>query len=158
MQEAAVRMQRIAFMALLIFLATWVPASAKSTTQPSATTQPAETVRQLREDNAALRHRLDALRDRVDRTRIPPLWMAIGFLGQFVFGLRFVVQWIVTERRKRSVVPVVFWYLSLVGTVILLAYSIYRLDPVFMAGFSLNMIIYVRNLYFIRKEARETAS
>jgi lipid-A-disaccharide synthase-like uncharacterized protein len=94
---------------------------------------------------------------------MPPLtakeiWIAVGFVGQVVFGLRFIVQWIATERQKRSVVPVAFWYLSLAGTVILLTYSTYRWDPVFMAGFALNMIIYLRNLYFIhRKPASGTA-
>lgn len=77
------------------------------------------------------------------------IWMAVGFAGQVVFGLRFVVQWIATERQKKSVVPVMFWYLSLLGSVILLAYAIYLRNPVFIAGFSLNLIIYVRNLYFI---------
>ena len=74
----------------------------------------------------------------------------MGFVGQVIFGLRFVVQWIATERKKKSVIPVAFWYLSLAGTIVLLVYSIYRVDPVFIAGFSLNMIIYLRNLYFIR--------
>jgi len=77
------------------------------------------------------------------------LWTALGFTGQFIFGLRFVVQWIASERRKRSVVPVVFWHLSILGTIILLAYSIHKMDFVFIAGFSLNMLIYSRNLYFI---------
>ena len=77
------------------------------------------------------------------------IWLAVGFVGQAIFGLRFVVQWIATERKRRSVIPLAFWYLSLAGTVVLLAYSIYKVDPVFIAGFSLNMIIYVRNLYFI---------
>ena len=77
------------------------------------------------------------------------LWTALGFAGQFVFGMRFVVQWIATERRKKSVVPVAFWYLSIVGTIILLIYSIHKMDFVFIAGFSLNMLIYSRNLYFI---------
>ncbi|MFP4053221.1 MAG: lipid-A-disaccharide synthase N-terminal domain-containing protein [Phycisphaerae bacterium] len=81
--------------------------------------------------------------------------MVIGFVGQFIFGLRFVVQWIATELRKRSVVPVAFWYLSLVGTVVLLAYSIYQRDPVFIAGFSLNMIIYLRNLHFVRRDTQQ---
>jgi lipid-A-disaccharide synthase-like uncharacterized protein len=78
-------------------------------------------------------------------------WLIVGFVGQFIFGLRFIVQWIATERAKRSVVPVAFWYLSLAGTVITLAYAIYRLDPVFIASFSLNMVIYGRNLYFIHR-------
>jgi len=80
------------------------------------------------------------------------IWTAVGLVGQVIFGGRFVVQWIASERRKRSVVPVVFWYLSLLGSAILLAYSIYRLDPVFIPGFSLNALIYLRNLYLIRKE------
>ena len=77
------------------------------------------------------------------------IWVAIGFVGQVIFGMRFVVQWIATERRKKSVVPLAFWYLSLAGSVVLLSYAIYKKDPVFIAGFSLNMIIYLRNLYFI---------
>lgn len=77
------------------------------------------------------------------------VWTIIGFLGQFVFGMRFVVQWIATEKAKKSVIPLAFWYLSLLGTLILLAYSIYKRDAVFIAGFSLNLIIYLRNLYFI---------
>jgi len=86
------------------------------------------------------------------------VWIAVGFLGQVIFCLRFVVQWIVTERRKKSTIPVAFWYLSLAGSIILLAYAIYRLDPVFIAGFSLNMIIYLRNLYFIRLRRRPAAA
>lgn len=84
------------------------------------------------------------------------VWTVVGFVGQVIFGLRFVVQWIATEREKKSVVPVAFWYLSLVGTVVLLTYAIYRLDPVFIAGFSLNMIIYLRNLYFIHRKRQGT--
>jgi lipid-A-disaccharide synthase-like uncharacterized protein len=72
-------------------------------------------------------------------------------VGQAVFGTRFLVQWIATERHKRSVVPTAFWHLSVVGTIILLAYSIYRGEIVFIAGFSMNMLVYVRNLYFIHR-------
>ncbi|MBN1553531.1 MAG: lipid-A-disaccharide synthase N-terminal domain-containing protein [Phycisphaerae bacterium] len=83
-------------------------------------------------------------------------WIGIGFLGQAVFCMRFVVQWIASERRKRSYIPVIFWYLSIVGSAILLAYAIYRLDPVFIAGQSLNMVIYVRNIYLIQfREGRK---
>jgi len=84
-------------------------------------------------------------------------WLAIGFAGQAVFGLRFIVQWIASERKKQSVVPVAFWYLSLAGTIILLAYAVYRMDIVFVLGFSLNMIIYLRNLYFIHRKPPATA-
>lgn len=85
------------------------------------------------------------------------IWMAVGFVGQMVFGGRFVVQWIATERKRKSVVPTAFWYMSLVGTLVLLAYSIYRRDIVFIAGFSLNLIIYVRNLYFIHGGGQKPA-
>jgi lipid-A-disaccharide synthase-like uncharacterized protein len=78
------------------------------------------------------------------------IWICVGFFGQFIFGTRFIVQWIASERRKRSYIPVVFWYLSIAGSGILLAYAIYRLDPVFIAGQSLNMIIYFRNIYLIQ--------
>lgn len=78
------------------------------------------------------------------------IWMGVGFLGQAVFAMRFVVQWIASERRKRSFIPVAFWYLSILGSAILLAYSIYRRDPVFIAGQSLNMVIYVRNIHLIQ--------
>ncbi len=163
MQEAVHRMQRIAFISVLFALAGPLCASpgASATTRPTRTvdanslvSQPTLAVRRLVEENAALRQEAAALRAEAEEARIPPLWLAFGFVGQFVFGMRFIVQWIATERRRRSVVPVAFWYLSLVGTVVLLTYSIYRLDPVFIAGFSLNMVIYLRNLYFIRAEAR----
>ena len=77
------------------------------------------------------------------------IWVCVGFTGTAIFGARFVVQWIASERRKRSYIPVAFWYLSIVGSLVLLTYSIYRLDPVFIAGQSLNMIIYFRNIYLI---------
>jgi len=79
------------------------------------------------------------------------VWMAVGFIGQVIFGLRFVIQWIQTERKRKSVIPLSFWYLSLLGSMILLTYAIVRRDPVFIAGFSLNMAIYLRNLYFIHR-------
>ena len=80
------------------------------------------------------------------------LWTVLGFIGQFIFGMRFVVQWIATEQKKKSVVPVAFWHLSILGTIILLIYSIHKRDVVFIAGFSLNMLIYSRNLYFIYRK------
>ena len=86
------------------------------------------------------------------------VWMGVGFLGQGLFCLRFVVQWLATERAKKSVMPVSFWYISLGGTVVLLAYAIHKMDPVFIAGFSLNMLIYFRNLYFIHIHPRKVAA
>ncbi|NQU75528.1 MAG: lipid-A-disaccharide synthase N-terminal domain-containing protein [Planctomycetes bacterium] len=76
-------------------------------------------------------------------------WDVVGYVGQLFFLSRFIVQWIVTERKRKSTIPVAFWYLSLVGTIILLTYSIHLRNPIFILGFSLNMVIYLRNLYFI---------
>ena len=81
-----------------------------------------------------------------------PIWMAIGFAGQLVFSLRFLVQWIVSERRKESVIPTAFWYISITGTVILFAYATYRKDPVFMLGQAFGAVVYIRNLMLIRKK------
>ncbi len=79
-------------------------------------------------------------------------WLLVGFLGQGCFTARFLVQWIATERRRKSVVPVHFWYFSLVGGVILLAYAIYRRDPVFILGQAAGLLVYTRNLYFIGRQ------
>ena len=78
------------------------------------------------------------------------VWFLVGMIGEGVFFLRFVVQWIASERKKRTVVPVVFWHLSLLGTFMVLAYAIRQVDPVFMLAYSLNMFIYVRNLSIAR--------
>lgn len=74
------------------------------------------------------------------------LWYAIGFLGQVTFGSRFFVQWIVSERARRVIIPRTFWYLSLLGGVALFAYALHRRDPVFAVGQGLGLIVYVRNL------------
>jgi lipid-A-disaccharide synthase-like uncharacterized protein len=79
------------------------------------------------------------------------VWLSIGFLGQALFSARFLVQWIASERRKQSVVPVHFWYLSLGGGITLLAYAIYRRDPVFIVGQATGLFVYARNLYFIHR-------
>ena len=80
-----------------------------------------------------------------------PVWFIIGFTGQVTFGARFILQWIVSEYKKRSHVPVAFWYISIIGSIILLIYSIHRRDLIFMLGLSLNTLIYVRNLHLIHK-------
>jgi lipid-A-disaccharide synthase-like uncharacterized protein len=79
----------------------------------------------------------------------PRFWLVLGFVAQGAFFMRFVVQWIASERKKRSVVPVAFWYFSVVGGVLLLAYSIYRKDPVFIVGQATGLFIYARNLMLI---------
>lgn len=81
-------------------------------------------------------------------------WLVIGFLGQACFFSRFLVQWITSERAGRSVVPRAFWYLSIAGGTIVLSYAIWRLDPVFIAGQSGGLIVYVRNLVLLRREDR----
>lgn len=77
-------------------------------------------------------------------------WLAVGMAGQVIFFSRFLVQWIESERRKQSVIPEVFWYLSILGSALLLAYSVYRKDPVFIAGNSTGFFIYLRNIWFVR--------
>lgn len=80
------------------------------------------------------------------------LWLAVGLIGQALFSLRFLVQWFCSERQGRSVVPLEFWYFSLVGGATLLAYAIYRQDPVFIIGQFTGLFIYLRNLHLIRRE------
>jgi lipid-A-disaccharide synthase-like uncharacterized protein len=79
------------------------------------------------------------------------IWIAIGFIGQAFFFGRFFVQWIASERRKQSVVPRSFWYLSLGGGAVLLAYAIHQRDPVFIAGQATGFFIYTRNLWLIHR-------
>ncbi len=79
------------------------------------------------------------------------LWLVFGFIGQGVFGARMVVQWLVSERAKRSIVPMSFWVLSLVGTTMVLIYAIYRKDPVFIVAQAGGAFIYIRNLFLIRR-------
>jgi lipid-A-disaccharide synthase-like uncharacterized protein len=83
-----------------------------------------------------------------------PIWATIALVGQVVFGGRFVLQWIVSEYKKRSHVPTSFWFVSLAGSLILLSYSIHIKNPVFMLGFSLNTLIYLRNIHLIYKHAK----
>lgn len=81
-------------------------------------------------------------------------WVVIGLFGQLLFTGRFLVQWIASEKARRSVVPVLFWYFSIGGAMILLAYAIYRRDPVFILGQSMGLGIYLRNLWLIYAERR----
>jgi len=81
-------------------------------------------------------------------------WILLGFLAQACFTMRFVVQWVASERAKRSVVPVAFWFFSLFGGFLLLIYAIQRQDPVFIAGQGMGLVIYVRNLWLIANEKK----
>ena len=91
---------------------------------------------------------LGAIQDVLSHILSDP-WFLVGFAGQFLFMMRFVVQWVHSERERRSIVPVAFWFFSIGGGMVLLAYAIYRRDPVFIAGQALGMVIYARNLYLI---------
>jgi lipid-A-disaccharide synthase-like uncharacterized protein len=83
-----------------------------------------------------------------------PFWLVVGFAGQALFTARFVVQWIASERSCGSVVPVIFWWLSLAGGLALLSYAISRHDPVIVTGQALGLFVYVRNLMLVRKSRR----
>lgn len=85
---------------------------------------------------------------------MPRFWLGLGFFAQGLFSLRFLVQWIASERAGRSVVPLAFWYLSIAGSTLLLLYAIHRMDPVFILGQSAGIFIYSRNLYLIYKNRR----
>jgi lipid-A-disaccharide synthase-like uncharacterized protein len=82
------------------------------------------------------------------------IWLTIGFLGQGIFFMRWVVQWAASERSAESRVPITFWYLSLVGGLITLAYAVYRKDPVFIAGQSIGALVYLRNLMLIHANSK----
>jgi lipid-A-disaccharide synthase-like uncharacterized protein len=83
---------------------------------------------------------------------IPRSWLALGLVGQTLFSARFLVQWIASERRRASVVPTAFWWLSIGGSLCLLAYAIYRADPVFILGQSAGLVVYFRNLVLLRRQ------
>lgn len=82
------------------------------------------------------------------------VWLVIGFLGQGLFTARFLVQWIYSEKKRKSIIPTAFWYFSLGGGLTLLAYAIHRKDPVFIAGQATGIVVYMRNLTLISKERR----
>jgi lipid-A-disaccharide synthase-like uncharacterized protein len=85
-------------------------------------------------------------------------WLIIGFVGQALFGARFIIQWIVSEKKGESTIPLAFWYCSIGGAIVLLTYAIYKEDPVFIVGQSLGSIVYVRNLILIDRKRKSIAS
>ena len=85
-------------------------------------------------------------------------WVALGMLGQVIFAGRFIVQWLASERAGRSVVPYSFWTMSILGSVLVFAYSVVRKDIVFMLAYSLNVFIYIRNLMLIHRHRAEVAA
>ena len=78
------------------------------------------------------------------------LWLAAGLVGQSLFGARFVVQWLYSEARGKSLIPGAFWYLSVAGGAIILSYAIHRQEPVFIAGETATLLVFMRNLYLVR--------
>lgn len=88
---------------------------------------------------------------------VPRGWLLVGFLGQAVFAGRFLVQWVASERSKKSVVPTVFWWLSLAGGLLLLSYALHRRDPVFVIGQVSGLAVYTRNLVLIRRRRLATS-
>jgi len=77
------------------------------------------------------------------------LWLSLGFLGQGLFSARFLLQWLKSEREKKSVFPIAFWYFSIGGGLTLLSYAIHKQDPVFIVGQAAGLFVYLRNLYFV---------
>lgn len=86
------------------------------------------------------------------------IWIATGFLGQALFTSRFLIQWIVSERRGESVIPLAFWWFSILGGLTLLSYALWRQDPVFILGQSTGLLVYTRNLILIARNRRTVTS
>jgi len=84
-------------------------------------------------------------------------WVLLGFVAQIMFTLRFVVQWIASERAGHSVVPLAFWLFSIGGGLLLLVYALYRRDPVFIAGQAFGVFVYLRNLQFVLRDRNRGA-
>jgi lipid-A-disaccharide synthase-like uncharacterized protein len=84
-------------------------------------------------------------------------WVLLGYIAQVMFTMRFVVQWVASERAGKMVMPIAFWFFSIGGGVLLLIYALYRRDPVFIAGQALGLLVYIRNLYFIIVNGRQAS-
>lgn len=87
-------------------------------------------------------------------TLLESVWLGIGFFGQSLFFSRWIIQWIASERRAESQMPLAFWYMSLAGGLIVLSYAVYRRDPVFIAGQGIGTFVYLRNLMLIRTKRK----
>ncbi len=85
------------------------------------------------------------------------VWLSVGFAAQAMFSMRFIIQWLASEKARRSVVPETFWYFSFAGGFMLFIYAIYRMDPVFIFGQGSGLFIYARNIHFILLARRENA-
>jgi lipid-A-disaccharide synthase-like uncharacterized protein len=85
------------------------------------------------------------------------VWLSVGFAAQAMFSMRFIIQWLASEKARRSVVPETFWYFSFAGGFMLFIYAIYRMDPVFILGQGSGLFIYARNIHFILLARRQSA-
>jgi lipid-A-disaccharide synthase-like uncharacterized protein len=90
-----------------------------------------------------------------ETSQIELIWLLIGFAAQAMFSARFLVQWIASERMRKSIVPEAFWYFSFVGGAMLLSYAIHRQDPVFILGQAFGLLVYSRNIYFLWTQPRD---
>jgi lipid-A-disaccharide synthase-like uncharacterized protein len=84
------------------------------------------------------------------------IWLCIGLLGQTLFMMRFIVQWIHSERHQESLIPISFWYLSLIGGLTVLAYGIHKVEPVIILGQLPGTVVYARNLMLIKRAAKNS--
>jgi len=82
------------------------------------------------------------------------IWLGIGFIAQGIFAARFIIQWLASERAGKSYVPISFWLVSLAGGILLTAYAVHKLDPVFIVGQGSGLVVYIRNLMLIHKERK----
>jgi lipid-A-disaccharide synthase-like uncharacterized protein len=87
-------------------------------------------------------------------SKVADPWFALGIVGQLMFSGRFLVQWLVSEKQSKSVVPIAFWYFSIGGGICLFVYGIKQAEPIIILGQSIGLLIYARNLYFIRRERK----
>lgn len=88
-----------------------------------------------------------------NRSSADLFWLLFGFAGQIMFTMRFVTQWVASEKAKRSVIPLSFWIYSIMGSLVLTIYAIYRRDPVFILGQAPSVLIYIRNIMLMKKPA-----
>ncbi|MGD9850783.1 MAG: lipid-A-disaccharide synthase N-terminal domain-containing protein [Nitrospirales bacterium] len=94
----------------------------------------------------------------LDMSTTEMIWVGIGFIGQSLFFSRWLIQWVVSERKSESQIPVSFWYMSLIGSVIVLAYAIHKFDPVFMVGQGVGTLVYIRNIMLLHQAKKRVVS
>ncbi len=98
---------------------------------------------------------ISSILKKISENPVETMWVVFGFAAQSVFAARFIVQWFASEKAGRSIMPIAFWYLSLLGGGMLLAYAIHLREPVFILGQATGFFIYARNLYLILSRERK---